>query len=119
MIKSMMSDVPIADPMENSLLTKEEQEALKPKPVKVENPWIYQQTHQEYLDNIKGLPARHADVIAKHHDVKKETTFLNKIEARVDKDEETRKAVAMLDKEYEIFRVDNMPGVKVLTRYDT
>ena len=39
--------------MENSLLTEEEQEALKPKEVKVENPWIYEQTHQEYLDNIK------------------------------------------------------------------
>lgn len=51
--------------------------------------------------------------------MKKETTFLHKIEARVDKDEETRKAVAMLDKEYEIFRDENMPGVKVLTRYDT
>jgi hypothetical protein len=38
---------------ENSLLTKEEQEALKPKDVKVVNPWIYEQTHQEYLENIK------------------------------------------------------------------
>lgn len=36
-----------------SLLTEEEQEALKPKEVQVENPWIYEQTHQEYLDNIK------------------------------------------------------------------
>lgn len=36
-----------------SLLTQEEQEALKPKDVKVENPWIYEQTHQEYLENIK------------------------------------------------------------------
>jgi len=36
-----------------SLLTEEEQEALKPKEVTVENPWIYEQTHQEYLDNIK------------------------------------------------------------------
>ncbi len=38
---------------EPSLLTEEEQEALKPKEVKVENPWIYEQTHQEYLENIK------------------------------------------------------------------
>jgi hypothetical protein len=36
-----------------SLLSQEEQEALKPKEVKVENPWIYEQTHQEYLENIK------------------------------------------------------------------
>lgn len=36
-----------------SLLTEEEKEALKPQEVKVENPWIYEQTHQEYLDNIK------------------------------------------------------------------
>lgn len=36
-----------------SLLSQEEQEQLKPKDVKVENPWIYEQTHQEYLENIK------------------------------------------------------------------
>ena len=36
-----------------SLLTEEEQEALRPKDVKVDNPWIYEQTHQEYLENIK------------------------------------------------------------------
>lgn len=40
-------------PVEKSLLTEEENEALKPKEVKVENPWIYEQTHKEYLDNIK------------------------------------------------------------------
>ena len=45
---------------EPSLLTEEEQEQLKPQEVKVDNPWIYEQTHQEYLNNIKGLPARHA-----------------------------------------------------------
>jgi hypothetical protein len=56
----------------SSLLTKEEEEGLKPKDVKVENPWIYEQTHQEYLENIKGLPARHANVIKKHHDIVKE-----------------------------------------------
>lgn len=49
-----------------SLLTEEEQEALRPKDVKVDNPWIYEQTHQEYLENIKGLPARHANVIKVH-----------------------------------------------------
>ena len=37
----------------NTLLTKEEEDGLKPKDVKVENPWIYEQTHQEYLENIK------------------------------------------------------------------
>lgn len=103
-----------------SLLTEEEQEALKPQDVKVDNPWIYEQTHQEYLDNIKGLPARHANVIKKHHDVQKETTFLHKVEAGIDKDEATKEAIALLDKEYEIFNdPNNMPGVKVLTRYDT
>lgn len=103
-----------------SLLTEEEQEALKPKEVTVENPWIYEQTHQEYLDNIKGLPARHANVIKKHHDVQKEKTFLHKVEAGIDKDQATKDAIALLDKEYEIFNdSNNMPGVKVLTRYDT
>ena len=28
-----------------SLLSEDEQNALKPRPVKVENPWIYEQTH--------------------------------------------------------------------------
>lgn len=107
-------------PQEPSLLTAEEQEALKPKEVKVDNPWIYEQTHKEYLDNIKGLPARHAKVIDKHHDVQKETTFLQKVEAGIDKDQATKEAIALLDKEYEIFNdPNNMPGVKVLTRYDT
>jgi hypothetical protein len=31
--------------LEPSLLTEEENEALKPKDVKVDNPWIYEQTH--------------------------------------------------------------------------
>jgi len=34
-----------AQPQQPSLLSQEEQEALKPKDVKVENPWIYEQTH--------------------------------------------------------------------------
>lgn len=102
-----------------SLLSEEEQEALQPKQVKVENPWIYEQTHKEYLDNIKGLPARHANVIKKHHEVQKEKTFLQKIETGVNKDVASKEAVALLDKEYEIFNEPSMPGVKVLTRYDT
>ena len=65
------------------------------------------------------MPARHANVIKKHHDVQKEKTFLHKAEAGIDKDQATRDAVALLDKEYEIFNESNMPGVKVLTRYDT
>ena len=102
-----------------TLLSQEEQDSLKPREVKVENPWIYEQTHQEYLNNIKGLPARHANVIRKHHEVQKETTFLHKEETTVDKDQATKEAVALLEKEYEIFNEPNMPGVKVLTRYDT
>jgi hypothetical protein len=100
-------------------LTEEEAQALKPKEVKVQNPWIYEQTHQEYLDNIKGLPARHANVIKKHHDVQREKTFLEKVEIGVDKDQASKEAIALLDKEYEIFNEPGMPGVKVLTRYDT
>jgi len=101
-----------------SLLSQEEQDQLKPKDVKVENPWIYEQTHQEYLENIKGLPARHANVIKKHHEVQRDQTFLHKAETGIDKDQATREAVALLEKEYEIFNDPNMPGVKVLTRYD-
>jgi hypothetical protein len=51
--------------------------------------------------------------------VQKEKTFLHKAETGIDKDQATRDAVALLDKEYEIFNEANMPGVKVLTRYDT
>ena len=50
---------------------------------------------------------------------KKKKTFLHKAETGIDKDQATRDAVALLDKEYEIFNEANMPGVKVLTRYDT
>lgn len=49
----------------------------------------------------------------------KETTFLHKAEAGIDKDQATKDAIALLDKEYEIFNEPSMPGVKVLTRYDT
>jgi hypothetical protein len=33
-------------------LTVEEIAALQPKKTKVVNPWIHEQTHQEYLENI-------------------------------------------------------------------
>ena len=33
-------------------LTPEELSALQPKKTKVVNPWIHEQTHQEYLENI-------------------------------------------------------------------
>jgi hypothetical protein len=64
------------------------------------------------------LPARHANVIKKHHDVFQNETFIHKAEAGIDKDQAAKDAVALLDKEYEIFKTSNMPGVKVLTRYD-
>jgi len=67
------------------------------------------------------LPARHANVIRKHKFVVKETTFLPKQENLLDKDKATKEALAILDKEYEIFNDPNMPTppVKSLTRYDT
>jgi hypothetical protein len=45
---------------------------LQPKKTKIVNPWIHEQTHHEYLENIIGLPARHANVIRKHKFVVKE-----------------------------------------------
>ena len=36
-----------------------------------------------------------------------------------DKDEATKEAIALLDKEYEIFNPSDMPSTKVLTRFDT
>lgn len=100
-------------------LTTEEIAALQPKKTKVVNPWIHEQTHQEYLENIIGLPARHANVIRKHNLVVKETTFLPKAESLLDKDKATKEALAILEKEYEIFNDPNMPPVKALPRYDT
>lgn len=103
-----------------SLLTAEEQEALKPAEVKVDNPWIFKQTHEEFLENIKGLPARHANVIKQHEAVHQNKTFIPTIEQQLDKDQATKDAIALLDKEYEIFNnVAGLQGVKVLTRYDT
>jgi len=52
---------------------------------------------------VKGLPARHANVIKKHHEVKVDKTFLHKIEAGIDKDQAAKDAIILLDKEYEIF----------------
>ncbi len=37
----------------SSLLTAEEQEALKPQEIKVVNPWIHEATHKEYLESVK------------------------------------------------------------------
>jgi len=104
----------------SSLLTAEEQEALQPKEIKVVNPWIHDATHKEYLESVKGLPARHANVIKKHKNVIREKTFLEEIESAADKDKATQEALKILEKEYEIFNGGpNLPSVKTLTRYDT
>ncbi len=42
-----------------------------------------------------------------------------KPENLLDKDKATKEALAILDKEYEIFNDPNMLPVKALTRYDT
>lgn len=42
-------DLPFGD---NPNLTEEDVAGLQPKKTKVVNPWIYEQTHQEYLENI-------------------------------------------------------------------
>ena len=65
------------------------------------------------------MPARHANVIRKHKFVVKETMFLPKADNAFDKDKATKEALAILEKEYEIFNDVNMPSVKALTRYDT
>jgi len=87
-------------------------QALQTKKTKVVNPWIHGQTHHEYLDKIIGLPARHANVIRKHKFVIKETMFLPKADSNFDKDKATKEALAILEKEYEIFNDPNMPPVK-------
>jgi hypothetical protein len=65
------------------------------------------------------LPARHANVIRSHKQVIKETTFLPEDDNKIDKDKATREALAVLEKEYEIFNDPNMLPVKALPRYDT
>jgi hypothetical protein len=45
--------------------------------------------------------------------------FLPKADSNFDKDKATKEALAILEKEYEIFNDPNMPPVKALTRYDT
>lgn len=63
------------------MLSVDEQEALRLKEVKVVNPWIHEATHKEYLENVKGLPARHANVIIKHKNVMREKTFLEEVDS--------------------------------------
>ena len=65
------------------------------------------------------MPARHANVISTHKQVVKETTFLPEDDNKFDKDKATREALAILDKEYEIFNDPHMQPVKSLPRYDT
>lgn len=83
------------------------------------NPWIHKATHNEYLEQVKGLPARHANVIRKHKNVVKEKTFLNEDTANKEKDANTQEALKILEKEYEIFTDPNLPNTRALTRFDT
>jgi hypothetical protein len=102
-----------------SRVSAEENEGLQPKEVKVVNPWIHEATHKEYLEGVKGLPARHANVIKKHKNVIREKTFLDEADTNGSKDQATQEALKILEKEYEIFSDPSLPGTKVLTRYDT
>lgn len=49
--REVQSQLQSAHPL-NSNLTEEELDLLKPKTVQVVNPWIHEQTHKEYLENI-------------------------------------------------------------------
>lgn len=49
----------------------------------------------------------------------KESTFLHADDRNVDLDKATKEALAILDKENDIFKSVDMPDVSVLTRYDT
>lgn len=96
-----------------------EQTAQTGPQTKVVNPWIHKATHHEYLEQVKGLPARHANVIRKHKNVIKEKTFLNEDTANKEKDANTQEALKILEKEYEIFTDPNLPNTRALTRFDT
>lgn len=62
---------------------------MQPKEIKVVNPWIHEQTHKEYLETVKGLPARHANVIKKHKNVIRKKTFLEEMDSNIQKDQAT------------------------------
>jgi len=83
------------------------------------NPWIHEATHKEYLENVKGLPARHVNVVKKHKHVMREKIFLDEADKNAQKDQATQDALKILEKEYEIFSDPNLPSTKALTRYDT
>jgi hypothetical protein len=86
--------------------------------MKVVNPWIHEATHKEYLEKVKGLPARHAAVIKKHMVVQREKTFIHEHET-TGTDAQTSEGLKLLEGEYEIFSDPNLPSTKALTRFDT
>ncbi len=58
-------------------------------------------------------------MIKKHKTVIREKTFIDELEANIDKDKATQESLKILERENEIFNDANLPGVKTLTRYDT
>lgn len=58
-------------------------------------------------------------MIKKHKTVIREKTFIDELEANIDKDKATQESLKILERENEIFNDPNLPGVKTLTRYDT
>ena len=58
-------------------------------------------------------------MVEKHQNVIKESTFLHNDDRNIDLDKATKEALAILEKENDIFKSSDMPDVSVLTRYDT
>ena len=58
-------------------------------------------------------------MVEKHQNVIKESTFLHNDDRNIDLDKATKEALAILEKENDIFKSTDMPDVSALTRYDT
>lgn len=55
----------------------EDEEEEKHASMDIENPLIHDAIHREYLEEAKGLPARHTNAVKKHEKVIKEKTFIH------------------------------------------
>jgi len=86
--------------------------------MEIENPLIHDAIHWEYLEDVKGLPARHTNVVKKHEKVIKEKTFIHEHQPS-NADEQTAEGLKMLAKEYDIFTDPSLPSTRQLSRFDT
>ena len=86
--------------------------------MKVVNPWIYEATHRDYLEQVKGLPARHATLIEKHKKVMREKTFLHDHDAAPASKPDEAEGRRVLEHEYDLHAAADLPPVRNIMRFD-